>query len=117
MIPMSEFAQHLMDVFRLFGQIEVKRMFGGHGVFREGRMFALAVDETLYLKADAENVAHFHRLGLTPFEYRRKGKPTKLSYYLAPDAVLEDCSAAAHWAQRSYEAALRSDAGKRRKRT
>lgn len=106
---MNEFADHLRDVFRLFGPVTVRRMFGGHGVFRDGLMFALVSDEALYLKADAHNAADFHALGLPQFEYHRQGKATKLSYYLAPDALLDDPVEAAHWARRSYEAALRQN--------
>lgn len=111
---MSEFAQHLKDVFRLFGPITVRRMFGGYGVYRDGLMFGLVSDETLYLKADAVNAAHFQKQGLSQFEYHRKGKVTKLSYYQAPDAVMDDCADAARWARRSFEAALRANAAKGR---
>ena len=107
---MSEFADHLQDVFRLFGPIEVRRMFGGHGVFHHGLMFGLVSDEFLYLKADAGNLSHFEGQGLSQFVYLRQGKVMKLSYYLAPDAVMEDCAEAASWAQRSFEAALRGQA-------
>jgi DNA transformation protein len=104
---MNEFVDHLQDVFQLFGPIEVRRMFGGHGVFHQGLMFGLVSDDLLYLKTDAGNASHFESLGLSPFEYSRKGKLTKLSYYLAPDAVMDDRAEAANWARRSFEAALR----------
>ena len=109
---MSEFADHLKDVFRLFGPIEVRRMFGGYGIYRDGIMFGLVSDDALYLKADAENAAHFRKHGLSQFEYRRKGKITKMAYYRAPDAAMDDCAEAARWAHRSFEAALRGNAAK-----
>jgi DNA transformation protein len=89
-------------------------MFGGYGVYREGVMFALLAGETLYLKADAENVSRFRDHGLTQFEYLRNGKATKLSYYAAPEIVMEDCTEAARWARLSFEAALRGRAAKTR---
>lgn len=104
---MNEFIHHLQDVFRQFGPIEARRMFGGYGVYHDGLMFGLVSDETLYLKADAGNVDYFRQLELPPFEYQRKGKATTLSYYQAPDVVMEDPTEPARWAQRSYEAALR----------
>ena len=109
---MSEFACHLKDVFQLFGPIKVRRMFGGYGVYHHGLMFGLISDETLYLKADAENAAYFLKCRLAQFEYHRKGKVTKMSYYRAPDAIFEDYAEAARWARRSYEAALRGNATK-----
>ena len=54
MASVNEFMCHMADVFSAFGPLEVRRMFAGHGLFREGLMFALVYDETLYLKFDVE---------------------------------------------------------------
>lgn len=111
-IELDEFALHLADVFRLFGPISLRRMFSGYGVFHDGIMFGLVHAETLYLKADAENIASFLKQGLGQFNYVRQGKIIGLSYYQAPDAVLEDIQEAAHWARQSFEAALRANTSK-----
>lgn len=110
----TEFAQHLADVFRLFGSISLKRMFSGHGLFRDGLMFGLIHDETLYLKADAQTVADFECQGLGQFQYVRQGRTIGLSYYQAPESVLEDPHEAAQWARRAFDAALRAEASKTR---
>lgn len=34
--------------------ISARRMFGGHGIYRDGRMFALVYDETVYVKVSEE---------------------------------------------------------------
>lgn len=91
-------------------------MFAGHGLFRDGIMFGLVYDETLYLKADAENVIDFQRQNLKQFEYVRQGKLIGLSYYQAPEEVLEDQHEAALWARRSFEAALRANVSKLKRR-
>jgi len=111
-IAIDEFSQHLTDVFRLFGPITLRRMFAGYGVFRDGIMFGLVYEETLYLKVDAENIANFRDQGLRQFEYVRQGKMIGLSYYQAPEAVLEDINEATLWGRRSFEAALRADVSK-----
>lgn len=108
----NELAQHMADVFRLFGPISLRRMFSGYGVFHDGIMFGLVHDETLYLKADSENVEDFQDQGLGQFEYVRKGKVIGLSYYQAPEKVMEDVTDAASWARRSFEAALRASVSK-----
>lgn len=105
---MSEFVQSLHEVFERLGRIETKRMFGGHGVWHEGRMIALVADETLYLKSDAESAVHFDRLNLQPFTYMRQGKAMPMSYRLAPVDLFEDREEAARWGRLAYEAALRS---------
>ncbi|WP_104204105.1 TfoX/Sxy family protein [Billgrantia saliphila] len=113
---MSDYTDHLRDVFERFGPITARRMFGGYGIYHDGLMFALVADEMLYLKADNENVGDFVQEGLGPFEYEKGGKFVQLSYYQAPEAVFEDDELAATWARRSFEAALRAQAGKRRTR-
>ncbi|GGY01550.1 hypothetical protein GCM10007160_31840 [Litchfieldella qijiaojingensis] len=111
---MSEYTDNLRDVFEWFGPITVRRMFGGYGIYHEGLMFALVSDETLYLKADEANVGDFEREGLGPFEYNKGGKVVRIAYYQAPEELFEDHELAAAWARRSFEAALRAQAGKRK---
>lgn len=105
---MGEFAAHLQEVLRDFGDVALRRMFGGHGVFRDGLMIGIVVDDTLYLKADAETCGEFESRGLAPFEYTRQGRRVSLSYRRAPEEVLESPQAAAHWARLAYAAALRA---------
>jgi len=109
---MNEFADELHDVFERFGRISLRRMFGGQGVFHEGRMFGLIAGGRLYLKADAQSAAFFEALQLSPFEYQRQGKTARLSYYEAPPELFEDRHEAALWARRAWEAVLRADAPK-----
>ena len=111
---MSGFVEYLQEVFELFGPIRARKMFGGYGIYHRGLMFALVDDDILYLKADAENARTFEELGLRQFEYDSNGKVVKLSYYRAPDELLDDREQAAVWAHRSYAAARRSPAAKKK---
>lgn len=116
---MSQFADSLHDIFAELGRVEIKRMFGGHGVFHDGLMCALVADDTLYLKADAQTVAQFEALDLPPFAFRRGEQLMQTSYRQAPETVFEDRHEARTWTRRAFEAALRSANAKpdRRKRT
>ena len=105
---MSDFVQSLHEVFERLGRIQTRRMFGGHGVWHEGRMIALVFKDTLYLKSDAGSAEHFDKLDLPPFTYVREGKAMPMSYRLAPADLFEDREEAALWGRRAYEAALRS---------
>jgi DNA transformation protein and related proteins len=111
---MSEFIAYLPEVFELFGTVNIRKMFGGYGVYHDGLMFALVADDTLYLKADAENAKFFEEQGLVPFEYQRGGKMAKMSYYQAPAEFMEDRDQAAIWARRSYDAARRAQGSQRK---
>ena len=104
----NEFIEFLNEVFEEFGPIESRRMFGGYGIYHDGVMFALVEDNTLYLKADESTKSHFESRSLPQFEYARKDKTIKMSYYLAPDEIFDDRDEAAIWASHAYEAALKS---------
>ena len=112
---MTEFVDFLSEVFEQFGAVQARKMFGGYGLYHNGIMFGLVVDEMLYLKAD-ETAAHFFESrGLEQFEYRRGNKIVKLSYYLAPEEIFDDREEAATWACRSFEAAFRAKKSPKRK--
>ena len=112
---MGEFIAYLQDVFSKFGNIVSKRMFGGYGVYHDEVMFGLVVDDTLYLKADEENIHFFAERDLPPFEYSRSGKMVKLSYYQAPDELFDDADEAKKWADHSFAAALRAKGIKKKR--
>ena len=111
-----EFVSYLMDLLAPFGNTRAKRMFGGHGIFRDDLMFGLVADETLYLKADDENRADFEARGLERFVYYKKGKPMYLSYYQAPEEALDNSADMLVWAEKAFAAAIRSGTEKRGKK-
>lgn len=103
----NAFITHLLELLEEFPDVTAKRMFGGHGIFRDGLMFGLVADSMLYLKVDDGNRAEFEDRGLEPFTYESKGKPIKMSYYQAPEEVLDNEEEMLAWAESAYGAALR----------
>ena len=114
---MSQFVESLHEVFERMGRIEPRRMFGGHGIYHDGRMFALVVNDTLYLKADADTLAEFEKRGLPAFGYEREGRRTEMSYRQAPEEIFEDREEAMRWGRLAWEAALRAAAPKGTRRS
>lgn len=112
---MTEFVGYLREVFERFGLVQARKMFGAYGLYHDGIMFGLIVDDTLYLKSD-DTVAHFFETrGLRKFEYGRYGKIVKMSYYAAPEEIFDDREEAARWARRSFEVAFRTKRGSTRR--
>lgn len=104
----GEYLDFIKEQLSGFGPVTVRRMFGGAGIFRDGLMFALIADETLYLKADDKSQSEFEALSLPPFTYGAKGgKRTIMSYWRAPEACLDDRDEMTEWAQKAFAAALR----------
>jgi DNA transformation protein len=109
-------AESIRELFSEFGPVDVRRMFGGQGVFVEGRMIALISREVIHLKADAETIPEFEREGLSPFTYATKDGEHKLtSYWRMPDRLYDDPEELAQWARRAHAAAIRAAARKPKK--
>jgi len=104
----DEFVDWVVELMQVIGPVASRRMFGGHGLFLDGLMFALIIDRELYLKADEQTRDAFIEQGLGPFTYLRQGKPCSLSYYQAPEEVLESVEMMRDWANRAYGVALRA---------
>jgi DNA transformation protein len=103
----------IRELFSVFGAVEVRRMFGGAGIFADGTMFALVHDGVIYLKADAQNAPTFDREQLEPFSYSRKGARASLpSYRRMPNRLYDDPDELATWARASLAAARRSGTAK-----
>lgn len=110
----TEFTAHLHEVFAQFGTTQIRRMFGGFGIYHQGLMFGLIANDTLYLKVDAISSPVFEQLGLRPFEFDRHGKIIKMSYYQAPVEIFDDYEQATIWAKRAYDAAIRAKQPKKK---
>ncbi|MEY4978807.1 MAG: hypothetical protein RLZZ352_1077 [Pseudomonadota bacterium] len=104
----SEFVQQLNEVFRLFGVVRSRRMFGGYGIYHEEVMVGLVADDVLYLKVDAVSAPEFAAAGSRPFQYTKNGVSMTMSYSSAPVEIFDDPEAARIWANRAYAAALRA---------
>jgi DNA transformation protein and related proteins len=106
-------AETIHELFREFGPVSVRRMFGGQGIFVDGRMIGLVARDVIHLKADAETVPDFEREGLSPFTYATKDGEHKLtSYWRMPERLYDDPEELAQWARGAHAAALRAAARK-----
>jgi DNA transformation protein and related proteins len=102
-------ADSIRELFAEFGPVDVRRMFGGVGIFVEGRMIGLVSREVIYLKADAETIPSFEQEGLTPFSYATKNGEHKLtSYWRMPERLYDDPDELARWARAAQAAAQRA---------
>lgn len=102
---------YLVDLFAPFARVTLRRMFSGHGVYRDGVVFALAIGDGLYLKSDAASAPLYDAAGATPFTYATKrGETTVGSYRRMPEACFDDEDELRHWAGIAFDAARRTAA-------
>ena len=109
--------EHLLEGMRGLesreAALHAKRMFGGYGIFLDGRMFALVAEGELYFKADAGNAAAFDERNLPPFTFESSRGTTKMSYRLAPPEFVESPDRHLQWARDAIAASKRSGTRKR----
>ena len=89
-------AELLLDKLSQIGDITTKKMFGGYGIFHEGKMFGIIDPKgQSYLKADDSNRPDFEALGCH--------KHSRMPYFSIPENVLSDPEILATWARKSIE--------------
>jgi DNA transformation protein and related proteins len=111
----SAFVSYVVESLQPLGPVRARRMFGGHGIYLDGVMFALIASDQLYLKVDDGNRAAYEAAGLAPFTYSGKGAPVRMSYHEAPGEGFDDPEVLCAWAREAYAAALRVRAAKPRR--
>lgn len=101
--------EHAKDLFEPFGEVTIRKMFGGAGVYCDGLFFAILADDGVFLKADDETRLTFEREGLEPFAFEMKdGSIGIMSYYGVPDAFYDDPEVRRRWATLALDAAMRA---------
>ena len=112
----DESVAYVLDLLRSWSAVEVRRMFSGTGLFRDGLMFGIVIRDVIHFKTDDENRGDYEAAGMAPFQYRRGRKRVALGYHAVPAEALDDGETLAAWANNAYAAAVRK-AARNRKRT
>lgn len=102
----KDFHDYIMyDVMSDISGISSKPMFGGYGVYKDGKIFAILFEGKLYFKVGDSNRADFEKAGSKPFVYSKKKKGTvSLSYFELPVDVMEDKEQLEAWMAGSMHA-------------
>ena len=102
-----EFRDFLIDQLgRVAPRIRARSMFGGVGFYSNRLFFALADDDTLYLKVDDLTREAFEQRGMPPFRPFGETGET-MSYHALPADLLEDTEALLPWVEKALAAAAR----------
>jgi DNA transformation protein len=113
----SDFVTNVLDLLQPWGGVSARRMFGGHGLYRQGVMFALISDDVLYLKVDSSTRPAFEWAGMGPFAYDAKARSVTIrSYYEAPPDLFDDADLMRLWAGKALDTALRARQARPEKR-
>ncbi|MEM7718383.1 MAG: TfoX/Sxy family protein [Pseudomonadota bacterium] len=98
---------HALELLEGVGPMTTRKMFGGLGIYADGKIFAVLMsDGVLKLKGAGDMVDVLNGEGWDRWTYTRAGsdKVTAMPYWTVPDAVLEDPQLASDWARRALDA-------------
>ena len=89
-------AELLLEKLSVIGGISIKKMFGGHGVFHDGKMFGIVDSKGNYFfKVDDSNESQYVKNGAV--------KHGKMPYFSIPQEIFVNQDKLIVWAQKSIE--------------
>ncbi|MRT92689.1 TfoX/Sxy family protein [Ancylomarina sp. 16SWW S1-10-2] len=104
----KDFLNYVLDLLSDWGEIYVKRMFGGVALFRDDFTFAMIARDVVYLKVDETNIDKFIAQGSTPLKPFKSDALVK-SFYMVPPDIFEDSEAFIEWAKESLEIQIKKN--------
>jgi DNA transformation protein len=114
MVASDGFAGFLVEQLAPLGRVTMRRMFGKTGVFCNGLMFGIVTNDTLYLRVDDGNRAVFAEAEADPpLNYEKQGRLIELSFWRAPERLLDEPDELVAWARAAMGAARRVAADRR----
>ncbi|MEM9224733.1 MAG: TfoX/Sxy family protein [Pseudomonadota bacterium] len=103
------------DLFAPIGEVKIKRMFGGRGVYLDGLIFAIEAYGELYMKTDGDTRDLFRDAQSVPFVFESKRGKVATSYWRLPASAFDDEDALRHFTGLAVACAQRADEAKKRK--
>jgi DNA transformation protein len=114
MVASDGFADFLIEQLAPLGRITLRRMFGKTGLFYDGVMFGMVLEDTLFLRVDAHNRATFQEAAAhPPLNYRKGGATIDLAFWRVPERLLDEPEELVSWARAALAAAARVAANRR----
>jgi DNA transformation protein len=108
MVASQGFAEFLREQLAPLGRVTLRRMFGKTGLFCDQVMFAVVAEDTLYFRVDDHNRAEFKEAEASPpLSYEKKGQVIDLSFWRAPERLLDEPDELVIWARSALAAARR----------
>jgi DNA transformation protein and related proteins len=104
----AQFLQFTLDQLSAIMPVRHRRMFGGVGFYAGELFFALAAEDTLYFKVDAESRPAFEREHMQPFQPFGPDQPVMGGYFTLPARLYEDEEELARWMRTAVAVAARA---------
>jgi DNA transformation protein and related proteins len=103
----TPFLEHILyDIFDERDEVTARAMMGGYVLYMEGKVFAIAEDETLWLKGSDILSDWYLSRGSKKFWYIKEGKIQGMNYFSVPEDVLENREDFKRWVEVALTVAM-----------
>lgn len=93
----ESFKCYVEDALQVLGDVHLRRMFGGYGIYRGEIFFGILHQGRLYFKTDETSRVNYVAHGMQPFQ--PNVKQTLKNYYEVPLEIVDDQEALVAWAR------------------
>ena len=98
----TSFKDFILDQLESLGDIRIRAMFGGYGIYQGDIFFGIIHKDRLYFKTDENTRQDYLEQGMKPFQ--PNSKQTLKTYYEVPAEIIEDSEELTVWAKRAVSA-------------
>jgi DNA transformation protein and related proteins len=99
-------AEFVVEGLAPLGLIAIRKFFGGRGIYLNGQIIGMVMDDELYLKTNEQTRSLFEVAGMTAFTYVKKtGVTIVRGFYRAPAEIYEDSDELLKWGLIAKQAA------------
>ena len=85
------------DIFDKSLHVTSRAMMGGHILYSDGKVFAIAENDELWFKGSDELAEWYLSRGSKKFSYMKEGKLQEMNYFKVPEEVIENKEALYEW--------------------
>lgn len=96
------FLEYVIDQLAEWHGVSARKMFGGVGLYRCGKMFGVIANDIVYFKVDDTNRKKYEEEDSSPFK-PFPHRPTIMSFYELPGEILESPEDLTEWANESLD--------------
>ena len=102
----DEYLSHVMQLLSPIGEITLRHVTGGHGLFHRGIQFGIVALDELYFKVGEKNLPHYLAEDCGPLIFPGRQLAENLSFRKVPEHVQKNPHLLREWVMAARNAAL-----------
>lgn len=113
----DSFKKFVLDQLSALPDVRARAMFGAHGLYCEGKFFAILDEGRLFFKTDAQTEKDYTARGMAAFSYEHEGRVITFQYHEVPPDILEQPQELVLWARKAIRVAADKPPKPKKRRT